>query len=167
MTKICFRYMLLRPLRAGQYHHITDVNRANPGSQMDGLDEIYTEWLFGLITFPPLSSKLLLVFDCYIEEIVDGSPHKKEGQKYTFLGDVEAGFALILAGYQQNSVRPGRLSTLLMSVLENLAQLMVPLEIETVFKLLRGTIDDKTHDMVPELFYSKDQGDITLVPAKE
>ena len=81
----------------------------------------HADWLQILIRIPNLISDVLLVLDCYIEDLSDINTDEK---KISFLSDDDylwARYAIIYAGYTQKSARPGKLSDHLTSVLEGLA----------------------------------------------
>jgi hypothetical protein len=64
-------------------------------------------------------SDVLLVLDCYIEEMSGG---EFEEIKYLSLNDWSwARYGLIFAGYAEESIRPGRFSDYFMSIFEDLA----------------------------------------------
>ena len=77
-------------------------------------------WLQQMIGIPELESDVVLVLDCFVEDLVGPDPPTNIG----FVLDDDnlwARFLLLFAGYTEPSTLPGRLSDKLMSLLEELA----------------------------------------------
>lgn len=73
-----------------------------------------------MIGIPELESDVVLVLDCFVEDLVGPDPPTNIG----FVLDDDnlwARFLLLFAGYTEPSTLPGRLSDKLMSLLEELA----------------------------------------------
>ena len=78
-------------------------------------------WLTSMINFPQLDSDVLVVLDCFVEELVGPNPL----ENIDFLLETEnswARYLVLFAGYANHSAVPGKLSDRLMSLFEELAK---------------------------------------------
>ena len=79
-----------------------------------------SSWLSTMIGIPHLDSDVLVVLDCFVEELV--GPDPPENIHFVLDDDNSwARYLLLFAGYANPSAVPGRLSDKLMSLLEELA----------------------------------------------
>lgn len=79
-----------------------------------------SSWLSTMIGIPQLNSDVLVVLDCFVEELV--GPDPPEDIRFVLDDDNSwARYLLLFAGYTNPSAMPGRLSDKLMSLLGNLA----------------------------------------------
>ena len=88
-------------------------DKANTRS-LDGFPK--SNWLSMMIHFPYLDSDVLVVLDCYVEEVAGTASL----ENITFLLDDDnswARYLVLFAGYTNPSARPSKLSEILVSLL--------------------------------------------------
>jgi hypothetical protein len=127
------------------------------------------DWLQTLIAIPPLTSDLLVVLDCSMEDL---SRVNADGNTMSFLTDDDydwARYSIMFADYTQSEDTPGRLSEHLVPVLQDLAVSDTfyarrgLITTNYVMKKLRTSMRFDTN-MQPGLAGNDARGDVILVP---
>lgn len=116
-----------------------------------------------VIGIPNLTSDVLLILDCYVEVLAEGS--REPSLQYLFDDSIPwARYGILVAGYSSNSSHEGRFSSHFMSVLRDLAHSEPLANVASVMRNLMEEQRSFDNDPMPIYLGNDGTGSIILSP---